>query len=177
VSVRHYQDLVCDVELKVGSKYLIYAKRMKNSDSLQTTYQPLKAFDEKLGSLKFLDSLGDGKPEFRIVVEPSILSFLNYELSNNFQIDIWKDRQKIISASNNYGRFDIPVDTEGQYKVQIWLPNNKNIFLVKPRYYPETFSRVGKVKNKRFVEYNVQVKPDNCGFIHLAMLDRRDFND
>ena len=116
----------CDDKFEIGKRYVVYANKSSNRETLSTLVDSTSLFSEDLSSVKFFESLNDGKPEFSIVIQPSRFFDPN-SLKGKFKVDIWKNEQYLFNKESSIGYFDIKVPEEGQYKVRIWIPDNKTI--------------------------------------------------
>jgi hypothetical protein len=161
-----------EIKFQIGKQYVVYANKHRDSIYIDSMCARSGLIEKSPLDVEFLNSLNDGKPEFEIwgtAFPGQYRGRINIKLD----IEVSKGKQKIAASSNENGRFKVSVNEEGKYKVRIWLPRG-NDFVIGGSEYVNKISGRGRVGNRRFLDYEVEVKPDHCAFIVIPVVNKRD---
>jgi hypothetical protein len=162
-----------EIKFQIDKKYVVYANKYKDSIYIPSICARSGLMEERAFDLAFLNSLNDGKPEYEIW-GTAFPGQYQGSIKIKFDIEILTDKQKYSAISDNEGNFKISVNEEGNYNVRIWLPKGSNHHIGGSRHHIEKIAKVGRVGNRKFVDYEVEVKPDHCVFIIVPVKDKSD---
>lgn len=170
----------CDYEdFEVGKTFLIYGNLGREDKTyFGTSYcSRTREYKEDLSDFKFLNQIDSSKPFFLI----SGLIKKGYDNPlTGIKARVEDNKKQIVGKSDEDGNFDIKVSKEGKYKVTVYPPKGtmfvdfdfgSSFYLIRNHY--EILKDFGFVK-KPFVEYEIEVKANNCGWFYLPLQDYKE---
>lgn len=157
----------CDFPgFKENERFLIYGNLHKNDKSRFVTGACTRSrtFDEKLIDFEFFEALASPTPNYWVWGTFSVNS---KKLSvEGIKAEVLDDQKILSGISDKNGNLKIVVSKAGKYTVRVYFPNNSSF---KPSYDIEEqrdlIKRSGKNKKGVYVEYEVEVKNNQCGWI------------
>lgn len=157
----------CSFGFEKGEKYLVYAYAYNDGKAFGTGHcTRTSLYDEKLPDFDFLNSLKDSKEEFNIWGTVFRNGYLDLPFAG-LKVDASNGQQKFDGISDKEGNIKISVNREGKYTVRVWLP--KQSVAGGSATQLEKISRIGKVGKREFIEYEVDVKPNQCGWFDVPL--------
>lgn len=157
----------CSFGFKKDEKYLVYAYAYKDGKTFGTGHcTRTSLYDEKLPDFDFFNALKDSKQEFNIWGTVFRNGYLDLPFAG-LKVDAFKGQQKFNGISDKEGNIKVAVNTKGNYTVRVWLP--KNGYAGGSVIQLEKISRTGKVGKREFIEYEVEVKPNQCGWFDVPL--------
>jgi hypothetical protein len=160
-----------EINFELGKKYVVYADNWRGLININAMCTRSGLFEKRPLDMEFLNSLNDGKPEFEIWGETFPGQYRG-GIKIKLDIEVVKDKHKFTASSDENGRFRISVNEEGKYKVRVWLPRG-NDFVVGGSHFVNKISKFGRVGSRRFLDYEVDVKPDHCAFMVIPVVNKR----
>jgi hypothetical protein len=168
----------CDFRFKPGDKFLFYGNLFeKEKDHFGTNFCTLTTrYDEKLIDLDFLNSLKSSIPNYWIW--GNVMD--GYRPLSGVKAQIFDGTKKLSAKSDDSGNFKIPVAKEGTYKVTVSIPERKefNINELLNSNYWDYFRKQkkyeGEEKPSSSIEYQIEVKANQCGWFSLPMQNKVD---
>lgn len=167
----------CDFEtFTIGKKYLIYGKHVnKNKDFIYTNYCSRSTlFKPNLIDLDFLNSLDPSKPSYLIW---GTITFPFNKPYKVVQTKVFDDRGHLVGTSIENENIKLYVSKAGKYKVIAYPPKDMGVNLGEIlnsqfQYKLKEIKNYDLNKKKPFVEYEVEVKANKCGWFHLPLLNQ-----
>lgn len=164
----------CDFGFGVGQKYLIYANLdEKHKNYFATGYcSRSTTYKENLVDLNFLNSLNNSTFKFQIW---GTISNNQGGLVQGIRAQVFDNKKKLVGISDEDGDLMIAVSKEGIYKVRVFPPrgtmmdSNEYVNSIFYREKPKALKNDGSNKAKPFVEYEIEVKSNNCGWFYLPL--------
>lgn len=158
----------CALGFEKGEKFLFYGNVDKKDDSIFGTGLCTRTshFSEKLIDFDFFDSLNSATPNYWIWGTISKGSDTPLE---GIKAEVLDNKKKITGVSDKDGNLKISVSKEGKYRVRVQIPNG--VFINIPRKEQiKNFKRAILRNKKHYLEYEIEVKNNKCGWFDAALL-------
>ncbi|HVE58276.1 MAG TPA: hypothetical protein VNB22_15690 [Pyrinomonadaceae bacterium] len=171
----------CDFEgYKVNKKLLIYGTLYDDDDKFfGTSYcSHTKVFSEDLSDLEYLNSLKNPIPNYWIwgsfTKIPEDKSYYGQQPLRGVQAQVFDGKNKLVGLSDEKGNLKLSVSKEGIYKVRVFPPKGTMINdseLVNSPFKDKlnTLKARNFGKSNFFIEYQVEVKANKCGWFYLPL--------
>ena len=165
----------CSHTFSKNDKFLFYGNLdEKKPDHFGTGYcTRTAAYDENLIDLDFLRKVDSAKPIYW--VWGNIFSGWYDTPLPGINAQVFDDKKKLVGVSDSNGNIKIPVSKEGKYRVLVFLPKGSSInghasgLTSDMQYWLSIFKRAHMRKTKPYVEFEVEVKPNKCGWFYLKV--------
>jgi hypothetical protein len=164
----------CARTFQPGGKYLFYVSLGENDRSFfsDNYCTGTKLYSDDLDDLEFLNSAKSSKPSYWVWGTIGT-GFMSFNPLKGIKAEVYDNKKKLVGVSNDAGNIRIAVSKEGKYTVR--LPVLKG-FEVYPynitnspywEYWQSIYRYTRKIGNKRFFEFQVEVKAGHCGWFHM----------
>lgn len=170
----NYRDS-CSWDFKKDDKFLFYGNLdEKKPDNFGTGYCTRTApFSENLLDFDFLRKIANEGPVYW--VWGSIFSGWYDNPLAGINAQVYDDKKKLVGASDENGNIKVPVSGEGHYKVRVFVPKGTSLTanfggnMGDLKRWQSTFRGAKLRRAKPYVEFDVEVKPNKCGWFHLKI--------
>jgi hypothetical protein len=165
----------CDFEgYKENKKLLIYGSLYeKDKTFFSTSYcSRSTTFSENLIDLEFLKSLNNSTPNYWIWGTVSS-GYLGSSIEG-VKAEVFDDKKKLTGISDKDGDLKIVVSKEGKYKVRVYIPKGAEFNISQWEEQSNLLKRGGKNKKGRYLEYEVEVKNNQCGWFDTNLYGFKD---
>lgn len=169
----------CDFEnFRENKKFLIYGNLYeKDKTYFSTSYCSRSGvYDENLIDFDFLNQLNESKPLYWVwgtISKKSVENNGEHLPLSNVQAMVIDSNQRIVGTSDKNGNVKISVSKAGMYKVRVFPPKGTqldgNLILNFHRENYQTLKNYNFRKNKPFVDYEIEVKANKCGWFYLPL--------
>jgi hypothetical protein len=169
----------CAWTFEKGEKFLFYGSLAEKDENYFSTHfcTRTQEFDEKLIDFEFLNSLNNPTPNYWIwgtITKISDTSYLGHQPLQGVKAQVFDNKNKLVGMSDVNGNLKISVSKEGLYKIRVFPP--KGTSLDSDKFINSAFFEKRKTlknynfdKMKPFVEYEVEVKANKCGWFYLPL--------
>lgn len=170
----------CDFEgYSENKKFLIYGNLYeKDKTYFSTSYcSGSKIYDENLIDLDFLSQLNDSKPIYWVwgtITKSSKENYGSIQPLAYVQATVIDSNQRIVGTSDKNGNIKISVSKAGIYKVRVFPPkgtqlDGSSLYNSSFKEHYQTLRDYNFRKNKPFVDYEIEVKANKCGWFYLPL--------
>lgn len=163
----------CAWTFKEGDRFLFYAGLNKaNLADFGTNFcTRTRRYDDSSSDLEFLNAVRTGEKKYWVWA--TVTGGMSGTPIRGVRAEIIGIREKISGLSDENGDIKLSVPNEGTYKVRIFVPKGKSPagLLRNDQTLQEEQHRIqrGGSQKKRYLDYEVQVKPNRCGWIDLPL--------
>lgn len=168
----------CSRDYKEGDKILFYADIDENDKNKFGTSLCARSqkFEENSVDFDFLNSL-NAAPNYLIwgvITDARSQTIYDNQPFKNIQAQVFDDKKKLVGISDENGDLKIPVSKPGIYKVRVFPPKKTQVnfnVLINSAFEEKVKSLkdYNLKKTRPFVEYEVEVKTDKCGWFYLPL--------
>jgi hypothetical protein len=165
----------CSFDFHEGQKYLFYAKiSEKQANHFGTGYcSRTRIFESNLPDPQFLRSIKSQKSNYWVWATING-GFLDHT-RGGIAAEVLGIKPKLSGQTDENGDLKIVVPGAGKYKVRIWLPKGME-WSATLRFDEElrsqqqkTWRGGGKTRKGRFMDFEVEVSSNHCGWIDLPL--------
>jgi hypothetical protein len=165
----NYGSSVCAPTFSKGDKFLIYGKLNEKKENYfsagirtQALYQETVVPD-----FDFLKALESSTPIYWIW---GTVSRGDYGSGiAGVKVDVFDGKQKLTGVSDKNGDIKIVVSKEGKYKVRIYEIKGAEFGISQWEEQRKLSRSYGKTKKGNYVEYEVEVKNNQCGWFDMTL--------
>lgn len=166
----------CSFRFVNDQKFLFYTGLdEKDQSQFGTSFcSRTRRFSDDLIDLEFLQAVKEKRSTFWIWVTVTG-AFPGVPMSN-VRAEIIGRKDKLTGVSDESGDLKIVVPGEGKYRVRVWIPKGKEhsgSLRLDEQIRNEQFKiyrGAGKYRKKPFVDFEVDVTANHCGWIDLALM-------
>lgn len=167
----------CAWDFAKGEKFLFYANLDKeNKTEFATGFcTRTQEFEDNLTDFNFLNSIKNPSPGYLIwgvITDYDNTQHYSRKPLKGIQAQILDNKKNLVGASDENGDLKISVSKEGIYKVRVFPPKVKQLDFNALSDYEENLKKLKNYnfrKTKPFVEYEIEVKENECGWFHLPL--------
>ena len=162
----------CDFEgYRENAKFLFYGSLFESQTNFVTSFcSRSQYFDENSPDLEFLNALSNTTPNYWIW-GTFTKGYRGTQVSG-IKAEVIDGKTIRSGISDKTGNLKFTVSKEGKYRVRVYLQKGKTF---RPSDYDGQWNLVkgsGKNKQGRYVEYEVEVKNDQCGWFDAVFTDK-----
>jgi hypothetical protein len=162
----------CDFEgYRENAKFLFYGGLYESQTKFGTSScSRSQYFDENSTDFEFLNALNKTSPNYWIW--GTFTKGYRGSQVKGIKAEVIDGKITRSGISDNTGTLKFTVAKEGKYKVRVYLPKDK---IFRPSDYDGQWNLVkgsGKNKRGRYVEYEVEVKNNQCGWFDAVFTDK-----
>ncbi len=156
------------------SKFLFYGNLDEKEENYFSTHYCTRTqhFEENLTDFDFFKALNSSTPNYWIWGTIS-RGDLNSGIQN-VNAEVFDNKKKLSGFSDKNGDLKIVVSKEGKYIVRVYVPKGATFNISQWEEQHQLFKRAGKNKKGRYLEYEVEVKNNQCGWFDTNLYGFKD---
>jgi len=166
---QNYYGNSCAWSFEKDDKFLFYGNLAEKKENYFSTGYCTRTqrFEENLSDFDYFKTLNSSTPNFWIW--GTISRGYRGSPIQGVKAEVLDNKKRLLGISDKYGDIKFSVSEEGKYRVRVYIPKGAVIAISQLEEQRDLLKRRGRNKKGRFVEYEIEVKNNQCGWFDTTL--------